>query len=169
MKSEIRNWKLVTVVALLALGSWLLAPSAALADDPPPPTPCAERSGVAGISCRYQNVFGKAGYTRDIIEGAEGNPVALRLGIVVRTALSLVGIVFLAITVYSGIQWMMAGGNEETVKKARVRLTRATIGLLIIVGAWIITTFVIGSALGEVRPRRGTSIYRSDNVDIFAQ
>lgn len=137
----------------LALSATLVAaiPSVAFAQDTPAPVaqsastePCSNLPYGEAVVCRSRGFFGRSGY--ETVEGAE-NPLALRIGIIVRTMISLVGIVFLMITVYSGIRWMMAGGNEEVAKLARTRMTRAVVGVMIIVGAWVITNFVIGSAL----------------------
>ena len=57
--------------------------------------------------------------------------------------LSLVGIIFLVLTIYGGILWMTAGGKEEQVKKAGNIITRAVIGLVIVVLAYAITYFII--------------------------
>lgn len=81
-----------------------------------------------------------------------GNPLALRIGVIVNTVYMLVGIGFFMLTVYSGIQWMASGGNEEIVKKARTRIRRAVIGLAIVVGAWALTSFVLRSAFGPPQP-----------------
>ncbi|MBI4135877.1 hypothetical protein HY477_04050 [Candidatus Uhrbacteria bacterium] len=102
-----------------------------------------------GILQKTQTFFGQSGYVPD---SAEGVPLALRIGVIFNTALLLVGIIFLMVTVYSGIKWMTAGGNEETMTKARDRIKIATIGLAIILGAWIITTFVLRSAFGPIEP-----------------
>lgn len=161
------------LILLLAISYWLLAiaPLPVHADPPAaeaPADPCAPpdpdepdtRSEAQKIRCSYQGFFGRAGFVPDRIggEGVVTNPLAARIGVIIRTALSLVGIVFLGITVYSGIQWMMAGGNEEKIEKAQTRIKRATIGILIIVGSWFITNFVIGRAIGPVRPSGGAQI-----------
>lgn len=102
-----------------------------------------------GILGKTQNFFSQSGYVTDTAEGA---PLALRIGVIFNTALVLIGVVFLIFTVYSGIQWMTAGGNEEAVTKARDRIKRAVIGLAIILGAWIITTFILRAAFGPLEP-----------------
>ncbi|KKU73656.1 MAG: hypothetical protein UX98_C0005G0032 [Parcubacteria group bacterium GW2011_GWA2_47_26] len=107
-----------------------------------PTIPAQIRGGVS-------NLFGNAGFVTT--EGTGNIPLALRIGVLVNTALMLTGMVFLLLTVYSGIQWMMAGGNEETVKKARTRIVRATIGLIIVVGSWIITRLILNAVFGPVR------------------
>lgn len=57
--------------------------------------------------------------------------------------LSIVGVLFLILVIYGGITWMTAGGNEEKVTKARQRMTRAAIGLIITISAYVLTTFVL--------------------------
>ena len=70
------------------------------------------------------------------------------VGNMIRTLLAATGIVFLIITVYAGILYMTAQGDETKVKKAKSMLTSAVIGLIIIVGAYAITRYVV-NALAE--------------------
>ncbi len=102
-----------------------------------------------GILQKTQTFFGQSGYVTD---SAEGVPLALRIGVIFNTILVLVGIIFLMVTVYSGIKWMTASGNEELMTAARNRIKLAVIGLAIILGAWIITTFVLRAAFGPLEP-----------------
>lgn len=64
------------------------------------------------------------------------------IGQIVRIVLSFVAAIFFILIIYSGIQWMTAGGNEEKVTKARTRLINASIGLAITVTAYFITWFI---------------------------
>ena len=57
-------------------------------------------------------------------------------------AISFVGIIFLILIIYSGFQWMNAGGNEQTIDKAKSRIMKAIIGLGITLLAFIITTMI---------------------------
>lgn len=59
-------------------------------------------------------------------------------------ALSLVGTIFLVLTIYAGILWMTASGNEEKVTKAKNIIVAAVIGLVITMAAYAITSFVTG-------------------------
>ena len=63
--------------------------------------------------------------------------------IIIRTILSLLGIVFLVLMIYGGFLWMTARGNESQVTKARDLLTAAMIGLGIVIGAYAITYFIL--------------------------
>lgn len=67
---------------------------------------------------------------------------------VIQIALSLLGVIFLILMIYSGYQWMMAGGNQETVKTAQGRIKNAIIGLAIIAMAYAITAFVFRALPG---------------------
>lgn len=64
------------------------------------------------------------------------------VGSFIAVLLSFVGAIFFILIIYSGFQWMTAGGNEEKVEKARARIINASIGLAITVAAYFITWFV---------------------------
>ena len=57
-------------------------------------------------------------------------------------ALALLGVIFLALTVYAGFLWMTASGNSERVDKARQTMTAAVIGIVIITAAYAVTYFI---------------------------
>src|SRR3989344_7120121 len=61
---------------------------------------------------------------------------------VIKAVLALVGTVFLVLTIYAGILWMTAGGNEEQVTKAVSIIKASVIGLIVIMSAYAITFFV---------------------------
>lgn len=65
------------------------------------------------------------------------------IGNMIRTLLAATGIIFLIITVYAGILYMTAQGDESKVKKGKSMLTSAVIGLIIVVGAYAITRYVV--------------------------
>lgn len=64
---------------------------------------------------------------------------------IIRSALGLLGIVTTCLIMYAGFKWMTAGGNEDDIATAKKTMTAAVIGLLIIMSAYAITTFVISS------------------------
>ena len=64
-------------------------------------------------------------------------------GFWIKTALSVVGIVFFIFMFYAGFLWMTARGAEETIKKAQSTIIMAVIGLLIIVSGYAITDFMV--------------------------
>lgn len=62
---------------------------------------------------------------------------------IIKTILSMLGIIFLVLMMYGGFLWMTARGNESQVEKAKNLITSAMIGLGIVVGAYVITVFII--------------------------
>ena len=69
--------------------------------------------------------------------------VSVFIGNLIRTLLAATGIVFLIITIYAGILYMIANGEPDKIKKAKNMLTNSLIGLIIIVGAYAITRYVV--------------------------
>lgn len=65
----------------------------------------------------------------------------------ITVTLSTLGIVFLAFIVYAGYRWMTASGKEETILSARRLIIHAIIGLLIILAAYSITTFIFDKVI----------------------
>ncbi|OGH93709.1 MAG: hypothetical protein A2538_02370 [Candidatus Magasanikbacteria bacterium RIFOXYD2_FULL_41_14] len=64
------------------------------------------------------------------------------IGNVGNMVLALVGTIFFGLTVYAGIRWMTAQGNDEHIKKAQNTLIAAVVGLIITMMAYAITAFV---------------------------
>ncbi|TAL19774.1 hypothetical protein EPN90_02445 [Patescibacteria group bacterium] len=86
-----------------------------------------------------------AGYS----PAAKTSPLAIVFA-AIRTFLALLGIVFTVLLLYGGYMWMMAKGNEQMVEKAKETITRAVIGLIIIVSSLAITQYVFyGLAAGK--------------------
>lgn len=66
-----------------------------------------------------------------------------RVGLIIQSALGLLGILFIILIIYGGIIWMTAAGNEESVKKAVSTIKHAFIGLVIVLLAYIISIFIV--------------------------
>lgn len=64
------------------------------------------------------------------------------IGAIIKGVLSLVGTIFLILTVYAGLLWMTAQGKDESVEKATKILKASIIGIFIIISAYAITYFV---------------------------
>lgn len=61
---------------------------------------------------------------------------------IINISLSLLGTIFVVLTVYAGFLWMTAGGNDDQIGKAKNILIAAIIGALIVFSAYSITRFV---------------------------
>ncbi|MFA6534217.1 MAG: hypothetical protein WCT37_03525 [Patescibacteria group bacterium] len=96
-----------------------------------------------------------AGYSNEF----EFSPSQIAIKII-QYLLSFLGVAFFLIILYAGWQWLTAGGNEEQVTEAKNWLRNGVIGLVIIFGAYLITSFVIsqvGGATGyQVNPPAAT-------------
>jgi hypothetical protein len=73
------------------------------------------------------------------------------IGSLIQLILSLLGVVFIAYIVFAGWLWMTAAGNEQKVEKAKGILYQAIIGLIIIIGAYAISYFVIKTFTSQVK------------------
>ncbi len=65
------------------------------------------------------------------------------VGFIINIVFGLLSLVFLILTIYSGIRWMTAQGNEEEVTKAKNTLKQAIIGLVIILSSWGIWEIIV--------------------------
>ena len=74
---------------------------------------------------------------------SDDNTLPVILGLIINGALSLLGIIFIILVIISGYQWMTAGGNEETVKKAQKTITNSIIGLIVVVSSWALWNFIL--------------------------
>lgn len=59
--------------------------------------------------------------------------------------LGLLGLIAVVMILYGGFIWMTAAGNEDKVDTAKQIISAAAIGLVIILIAWAIVTFVINT------------------------
>ncbi len=69
---------------------------------------------------------------------------------VIRIILGFLGIIAVIIILLGGFKWMTAGGNEDKVGEAKKLITAGIIGLVIILAAFGIATFVLSSLMTAV-------------------
>jgi hypothetical protein len=80
-----------------------------------------------------------AGYTSE----SDQKPLEEIIASNIQLVLSLVGIIFIILIIYAGINWMTASGNEEKVTKAKKIITDSIIGLIVVVVAYAVTYFIL--------------------------
>ncbi len=76
------------------------------------------------------------------LTGTASETIASVAGQLIGTLLSFLGIIFLILVIVGGFMWMTSQGNDAKVKSAQKLITTAIIGLIIIVSAYAITTFI---------------------------
>jgi hypothetical protein len=77
---------------------------------------------------------------------------------IVGVVLSMTGIVFVSLIIYGGYLWGTARGNTEKVETGRKLIFEATIGVIIVFGAFILTAFVI-QQVGQATMQNDASYY----------
>jgi hypothetical protein len=92
-------------------------------------------AGLGGLASTANN----AGYGPD-------NLVDI-IGKIVKAVLLSVGILFLIMMIFGGYLWMTSNGNEKTTGKAKSLIFGAIAGLIIVVAAYVLTTFLSGLLL----------------------
>lgn len=126
------NRKLKFLLTSIATTGSVTIPLVALADDP----------------------FQRAeSYTEQVAGAAEvetGQDLPTIIGRIINVVLGFLGILLLVYILYAGFLWMTAGGNEDNVKKAKAMIKNAIIGLIIVVAAFAISNFVLGSIIESV-------------------
>lgn len=121
-------------IFFLLLFTLLLSPTFALA--------------APNINVYTEKIATGAGYDK-----ATDTTLSETIGKYIRVALSLVGTIFLALTVYAGFLWMTASGNEDQVTKATDIIKMATIGLIVALAAFSITAFVVSRVGTTTQPQ----------------
>lgn len=79
------------------------------------------------------------------------------VGNIINIVLGLLGFVLVIFIIWSGVEWMTAGGDSGKVDTAKTRLLNSVIGLAIVLAAWAVANFVVGSLSGAVSD--GGSVY----------
>lgn len=74
------------------------------------------------------------------------NPITIAARII-NVVLLFLGVIVVGLVIYAGFVWMTSGGDEEKIGQAKKILGNAVIGLIIILSAWGIATFVLNRLL----------------------
>ena len=110
-----------------------------------PFAPLALNSAHAALNDSLDEVSDGAGL------GGDSDSLTTTIGSLISVLLGFLGVIFLILIIYAGLLWMTAAGNEDNVKKAKSILLNSVIGLVILLSAYAISSFVIdqlGTATG---------------------
>lgn len=119
---------------LASIAGFLFTPALSRAEEER--ASCAGMTGLELSKCRLERVQSEAGFE------TQTDPVVI-VGNLIGIFLSVLGVIFLVLTVYAGYLWMTARGDEQQVTKAKDVLKAAMIGIAITLGAYAISSFVI--------------------------
>ncbi|MFW0862712.1 MAG: hypothetical protein ACKKL6_03980 [Candidatus Komeilibacteria bacterium] len=70
---------------------------------------------------------------------------------IISIILGFLGLIAVILILIGGFMWMTAGGNEDRVKKGRQFIINGVIGLIIILAAYAIASFVITNIQGATQ------------------
>ncbi|HUT22465.1 MAG TPA: pilin [Candidatus Bipolaricaulota bacterium] len=129
MRTKISLKKFVPALLALATIALLVTPAVVLADS----------TGAAGTP----DIIGTLGTTGDQF-GAESRSLPVVIGDIIRIVLTFMGIILLVVILYGGFLYMTAGGADEKVKKAKDWIINGIIGLVIVLLAYAISSYVVG-------------------------
>ncbi len=104
-------------------------------------TVSAETEAINKATEDYEATAGGLGYKNNQNVLEEALPTIRDT--IIKLVLSVLGVFFLILIIIGGYQWMTAGGNDEIIGKAKKRIMNATIGLVIVLAAYIITSLIV--------------------------
>lgn len=74
--------------------------------------------------------------------------VRVTIARIINVVLGILGIVVTLIIIAGGFRWMTAGGNEEAVGQAKKIISAGVIGLLIIIIAYALSSWIFSVIIG---------------------
>ncbi len=104
-----------------------------------------QAQGLSSVSGGL-NATAHTGGLGDFCRGTAFNScLATVTGTAINVVLGLSGIILLGYILYAGFLWMTSGGEMEKAKEARTMISNAVIGLIILISAFAISSFVLGA------------------------
>ncbi len=103
--------------------------------------PVAAQDDVLGGSSVSEDPFGKD-YAEGIGLQANRTPQEIAAS-VIQVIMTFLGIVAVVVILLGGFKWMTAAGSEDKVDEAKKLIRAGIIGLVIIIAAWAIASWVI--------------------------
>lgn len=111
------------------------------------------------------DIAGEAAVSGGYAKTTSETTLAETVGLVISVILAFTGAIFLGLMVFAGILWMTAAGEEEKIKKAQKIILATIIGLVIVVGAFLITNYLVPAIIAATK---GGNIGLSMATPVFA-
>lgn len=74
------------------------------------------------------------------------------IGRIINGILGFLGVACMGFIIYGGLRLMTAGGNDEVVQQARQTIKWALIGLIVVIGAYALSYYVVSEVLKSSEP-----------------
>ncbi|MDD3711088.1 MAG: pilin [Patescibacteria group bacterium] len=87
-----------------------------------------------------------------VLESTDPRSIIVKI---INVALGFLAIIAVSLAIFGGFLWMTSEGNEEKVSKAKRVLKNALIGLIIVLSAWGIVTFIFRSLFSDGQSNNG--------------
>ena len=110
-----------------------------------------DETGLQRIFTLYNKFATPAGLPGTSALADPKNQAEYVIAKIISGIMGFLGVLFLFLSVYGGIRWMWARGNEEEAKKARDIIKDAIIGIAIVLSSYVLTmaiTYYLTSATG---------------------
>ena len=134
MKISLKRFAILSSLLLLSLAWFVTATNTAMA---------VQQYGLEGNDTAVSGVYGSS------LSGAtDPRTIAANL---INISLGILGTIVVALIIFSGYQWMMSNGDEKIIDTAKKRMSNAVIGLVVILAAWGISTFIFTSVINAVK------------------
>ena len=88
------------------------------------------------------SLLGQVGTATGQTAGTQAS-FAATIGNLIKIILSFLGVLVFIYYFYAGFLWMTSGGESKKVESAKTMIKNATIGLLIILSAYTLATYVV--------------------------
>jgi len=94
-------------------------------------------SGLTDLQTNLGSFGGQVGYDQS------DSDLTGKIALIINIVLGFLGLLAVIMILFAGFNWMTAGGNEETVTKAKGTIKNAVIGIAIVLSAFIIVNFTV--------------------------
>ena len=81
--------------------------------------------------------------------------IKVTIGNLVQIVIGFLGVLVVLYMLYGGFLWMTSGGDEKKIEQAKKMIVAAVIGLLIVLAAFSITSFIVNSLIKSTGPGGG--------------
>jgi hypothetical protein len=83
-------------------------------------------------------------------KGGEPPSITSIIATVINVLLGLVGVGFFVLLTYAGVIWLTAQGDAKKVDEAKTTMKNAVIGLIVVLAAYAISTFVVSQLVNPI-------------------
>lgn len=149
-----RRKKILLLTVIFLVGSFCffqILAGLVLAQEGPATNPCDPSLGPLSPACNDQNQQ----FLGNPLAGPEDpdypafgyahKPVGIPglIGRVLQGIIGIVGTLVFGVVIYGGFLWLFSSGNEEKITKAKGLIMWAILGLLVVFGAYAITSYTL--------------------------